>query len=323
MAGTRISTTRNPLMALQGLPRNAAGVRERRWPPQLDTAALSRALLSARTPGTGSPLEMALVQAAAIATSLILLAIGSDGWAGGDVSVSIAVLLGLGLLRAITAGSALAISTLLLEPFAVAVFLSGTGGAASPFLPMALAGIWWAGRSGRGTAARAYRIIRRRGVMRLDSGAEVQIGSDRPTMLVYGISLAVAYVLLVVPPSLRQGIGAEALEDVIVLGAAWLLAEASFRLAHRPSAAPAPDGSTPSADGDVDLSPADAHLLACLALGLTNRQIAELMHVSLGRVRYRLSLLYRTLGVGGRAQAVERAANQKVSIPIDQRGTSP
>jgi DNA-binding CsgD family transcriptional regulator len=56
---------------------------------------------------------------------------------------------------------------------------------------------------------------------------------------------------------------------------------------------------------------------------MTNRQIAELMQVSPGRVRYRLSLLYRTLGVNGRAQAVERAANQKVSIPIDQRGTSP
>ena len=323
MAGTRIETTRNPLTALQGQPRHAAAARERRWRPQPNFAALCGALLATRAPGTSSPLEMALVQAAAVAASLILMLLGGDYWVGGEISLSVVVLVGLGLLRVITAGAALAISTLLLEPFGVAVFLSGTGGAASPFLPMALAGIWWAARSGRGTPARAYRIIRSGGAMRLDSGADVQIGSSRPTLLVYGISLAVAYGVLVVPSALREGIAAEALEDGIVLVATLVLAEASFRLAHRPTATPAAEGTPARADGDVELSPPEAHLLGCLALGMTNQQIAELMQISPGSVRYRLSLLYRSFGVSGRAEAVERAGELGLSMPFAPRGTSP
>jgi DNA-binding CsgD family transcriptional regulator len=264
---------------------------------------------------------MALVQAAAIGGSLALLATGGRG-AAGDIPVWMVVLVGIGMLRVITAGASLAISTLVLEPFGVAVFLSGTGGAASPFLPMALAGIWWAGRSGRGTPARAYRIIRRAGPMRLDKGADVEIGKDRPTLLVYGLSLAIAYGVLVVPTALREGMAAEALEDGVVLVATWLLAEVAFRL-PRLAPPPLPAAAAAPRAADAGLSQADAHLLACLALGLTNRQIADVMQVSHGRVRYRLSLLYRTLGVDGRAHAVERAGQLKISIPIDQRGTSP
>ena len=267
-------------------------------------------------------MEIALVQAAAVGASLALLLAGSK-WVGGDITLSIVVLVGLGLLRTLTAGASLATSTLLLEPFGVAVFLSGTGAAASPFLPMALAGIWWAARSPRGRHVRAYRILRGSGGMKLDSGAEVEIGADRPTTLVYGIAMAIAYGLLVVPVAVRDGMAAEAIEDGLVLLAGWLMAEVAVRSVRAAGAVrQAPAKPIPArADAELKLDPVESHLLACLAVGLTNRQIAEVMQVSVGRVRYRLTLLYRTLGVEDRAQAVERAREMQVTIPIDQRGT--
>jgi DNA-binding CsgD family transcriptional regulator len=271
---------------------------------------------------------MALVQFAAVAASLALFVIDGRDLAGVEISFSVVVLLGLGLLRVLTAGVSLATSTLLLEPIGVVVMLSGTGGAASPFLPMALAGIWWAARSGRGRPTRAFRILRESRALRLDQGTEVEIGHERPTSLAYGIALAVSFGVLIGPVALRDGIVAEALEDGLVLLAAWVLAEAVVAASHRRTAhgadksvavAPPPAASR----GEVDLSPADAHLLACIALGLTNRQIADVMQVSSGRVRYRLSLLYRTLGVAGRTQAAQRAQELKLTIPIDERGTAP
>jgi len=268
-------------------------------------------------------MEIALVQAVAVGASLALLLAGSR-WVGGDITLSIVVLVGLGLLRTLTAGASLATSTLLLEPFGVAVFLSGTGAAASPFLPMALAGIWWAARSPRGRHVRAYRILRGSGGMKLDSGAEVEIGADRPTTLVYGIAMAIAYGLLVGPTAMRDGMAAEAIEDGIVLVAGWLMAEVAARSVQAAGAvrqAPATPIPARADEEALKLDPAESHLLACLAAGLTNRQIAEVMQVSVGRVRYRLTLLYRTLGVEGRAQAVERAREMQVTIPIDQRGT--
>jgi DNA-binding CsgD family transcriptional regulator len=48
-------------------------------------------------------------------------------------------------------------------------------------------------------------------------------------------------------------------------------------------------------------------LLAYLMLGLTNQQIADAASVSEATVRYRLTPLYRTLGVRGRKAAAERA----------------
>jgi DNA-binding CsgD family transcriptional regulator len=315
-------------VATQELKRHAAAARVHRGRVQLSLGTPLSRLRAMRWAVGGVRLEMALVQAAAVGASLVLLVVDGSQWVGVEVSLSVVVLLGLGLLRVLTAGVSLATSTLLLEPFGVAVMLSGTGGATSPFLPMALTGIWWAARSGRGRPTRAYRILRGSHAMRLDEGTEVEIGTERPTSLAYGIALAVAYCLLIVPVALRDGIVTEALEDGVVLVGAWLLAEAAVAASRHRTAQRDAEGSTaialPSASRDeVGLSPADAHLLACIALGLTNRQIADVMQVSNGRVRYRLTLLYRTLGVDGRAQAAERARELKVTIPIDERGTAP
>ena len=311
-------------MATQDLKRHAAA-RVHRGRPRLGRG---KSLLGIHgKPGAvdGIRLKMALVQVAAVLASLALLVIDGSQWAGVEISFSVVVLLGLGLLRVLTAGVSLATSTLLLEPFGVVIMLSGTGGAASPFLPMALGGIWWAARSGRGRPVRAFRIVRESRALRLDEGTEVEVGHERPTSLVYGMALAVAYSLLIVPVALLDGIVAEAVEDGIVLAAGWLLAEMAVR-SGRASAAVTQASATPipapADDEPLNFGPTESHLLACLALGLTNRQIADVMQVSVGRVRYRLTLLYRTLGVDGRAQAVARARAMQSTIPIDLCGTA-
>ena len=205
-------------------------------------------------------------------------------------------------------------------------------------------------------------------MFRVEPGQEVEVGARRPTSLVYGVSLAVSYTLLLALPALRDGLVTEAVEDAIVLGGVWLLAElfvlaARRREADTAASAPAlpaddapaevgpPDAAAVSPDlmetevlepakpvttaeyvasveiapatEHVELTPIESHLLACIAIGLSNRQIAELLQVSQGTVRYRLTRLYRSLDVHGRAEAVDRARQLGMALPIDLRGTAP
>jgi DNA-binding CsgD family transcriptional regulator len=301
--------------------------------------------------------QMAAVQLAAIGASLALLLLEGRMQGPGDIGFSIVIVVGIGLLRVLTAGVSLAMSTLLIEPIGSVLLLAGTGGPLSPFLPMAVGGIWWAALSPRGTRIRPFRIVKGSGTLKLEPGQEVELGTKRPTWLVYGVSMAAAYALLVMPPAMRDGLVTEAFEDAIVLGGVWLLAELSVFAGRRRATDIVPSAAAPAASGDpvgpmpleatavqslepattmayvaslelapttehVGLTPGESHLLACLALGMSNRQIADLLQVSAGSVRYRLTLLYRTLGVDGRARAVERAREMQLAIPIDQRGTA-
>jgi DNA-binding NarL/FixJ family response regulator len=61
------------------------------------------------------------------------------------------------------------------------------------------------------------------------------------------------------------------------------------------------------AAGQLGLTATQAELLSYLVLGLANQQIADAMHLSEAAVRYRLTRLYRTLGVTGRGEAADRA----------------
>lgn len=300
---------------------------------------------------------MAVVQLAAIGASLGLLLLEGRMQGPGDIGFSIVIVVGIGLLRVLTAGVSLAMSTLLIEPIGSVLLLAGTGGPLSPFLPMALGGIWWSTLSPRGTRIRPFRIVKGSSTLRLEPGQEIELGTRRPTWLVYGVAMAASYALLVVPPAMRDGLVTETFEDAIALGAVWLLAGLSVFAGRRRAADIGPSAAAPAASGDpvgmpvkatavqslepsttlayvaslelaptmehVGLTPSESHLLACLALGMSNRQIADLLQVSAGSVRYRLTLLYRTLGVAGRAQVLERAREMQLTIPIDQRGTAP
>jgi DNA-binding CsgD family transcriptional regulator len=283
-----------------------------------------------RTAARHVRLEMALVQAAGVAASLLILAADGGSAVVDRVWLWVVILLGLGLLRVLTAGASLASSTLVLEPIATVLFLSGTGGPGSPFMPVALGGIWWAVRSSRASPSRAYRIIRRRGRIRLRRTEDVEIGWRRPTAVIYGISLAVAYTLLIIPPAIRDGTTGEAVKDAFTLSAVWLVSELLVRArrdrARRverdgPTSTPlqAPVSMNPKVAG---LTSVDGRLLACLALGMTNHQIAQTIQVTSGSVRYRLSRLYRKLGVSTRTEAVDRALQLQGVIPIDRRGSA-
>jgi len=59
--------------------------------------------------------------------------------------------------------------------------------------------------------------------------------------------------------------------------------------------------------GQLGLTAHQTELIAYLMLGLTNQEIADAMGVSEAAVRYRLTPLYRSLGVRGRKAAAERA----------------
>lgn len=277
--------------------------------------------------------QMALVQLAAIGASLVIMAIGETRTAT-DVWLWPLILLGFGLLRVLTAGASLATSTMLLEPVGIVLLLAGTGGADSPFLPLALAGIWWAARSDRAVTMRIFRIRRENERIRLQRSAVVAVGADRPIMLVYGAALAAAYMLLVGASSLAAGRGAECIEDAVILAVVWTLAEVSVRAQRRRVGGrqqrhlgdprtgvrePAIRAALTQALRALDLSPSEAlaveelgltaqeaELLACLIVGLTNQEIADAVQVSEAAVRYRLTHLYRRLGVRGRKQAAER-----------------
>ena len=276
---------------------------------------------------------MAAVQLAAIGASLGLLVLQGTLQGPGNTGFSIVIVVGIAALRVLTAGVSLAMSTLVIEPIGGVVLLAGTGGPTSPFLPIALSGIWWAALSPRGRHIRPFRIVRGSGILRVERGQQVEVGANRPTWLVYGVSLAASYALLVVLPAMREGLVAEAFEDAIVLGGAWLLAELAARAARRgvadavPSAPAtaehvAPVGLASTAD-TVHLSRIESHLLACLAWGMSNRQIADRLQVSQGTVRYRLTRLYRSLGVHARDEAVSRARELGIALPTDLRGTGP
>jgi hypothetical protein len=292
-----------------------------KWPASgLDLASwLRRARTDARS-------GMAAVQLAAVAISLGLLALSEPALTPGTVQLWLVIVIGLALLRVLTAGASLATSTLLLEPLGIVVLLSGTGGAASPFLPMALAGIWWAANASRGEPSRAYRISRGPAGLRLERGQEVMVDARRPISLLYGISMAVSYGVLLAPTALRDGLAAEALEDAAALGATWLLAEVAVQ---RRQLSPTPqilDTATPAAprwprSPQLGISAEDAHFLGYLALDLSNRQIAETMRMPESTVRYRLSRLYRALRVHGRHEAVARARDLNMALPVETRAT--
>ena len=71
------------------------------------------------------------------------------------------------------------------------------------------------------------------------------------------------------------------------------------------------------AAAQLRLTVVQTELLAYLAVGLTNLEIADAMNVSESTVRYRLTRLYRALGVRRRREAVRRAFELGLSLPVE------
>lgn len=241
----------------------------------------------------------------ALAAALAILALqGPGSMSVGQILIAVAIGLGLSLLHVLSVMRRLAVSSLMLDGVGMALLLMGTGAPTSPFYVLALAGVWWAAH-----------------VPRPRSG------------LIFGLTFAAAYALLVGPQALREHMLMEAFEDASVLIILALLADWFVRVDRRAlalneilqatrfgpkqlaireglqSALGSMDISVDVvlAAGQLGLTAIQAELLSYLVVGLTNQEISDATRLSEAAVRYRLTRLYRALGVSGRREAADRA----------------
>jgi DNA-binding CsgD family transcriptional regulator len=242
--------------------------------------------------------------AAMLAVVVVLLA-ESFNEGRPDASVlELAVFIGFAGLRIVSARRMLATSTLVLDAIGTVLFLAGTDAPSSPYFFLALAGAWWAAH-----------------VRRSRSG------------VVWAVAFVAAYAILVVPGAVRDQLVVHAIEDgsvvfIVALLSDWFVRVDGRAIALSEALAKAPAGAEKLAirEGlrralgpmeismDVLLAASregltvlQAELLAYLVLGLTNQEIADATSVGEATVRYRLTRLYRALGVRGRKAAVARA----------------
>jgi DNA-binding CsgD family transcriptional regulator len=220
-----------------------------------------------------------------------------------ELPMWLAIAIAFASLRLATIGRRVGMTMVLFDAIGTAIFLAGTGAAGSPFVLFVLVGVWWAAIT-----------MERRG-------------------WVYSVAFGLAYLALVAPIALRAGdASAVVYQPVTVLIVAVLLdrLQAARRATTR-AAFTAIDAelgvddevllrglsrALPSSDVPVNalltarrlgLTAHQTELIAYLMLGLTNQEIADATGVSEATVRYRLTPLYRTLGVRGRKAAAERA----------------
>ena len=237
-----------------------------------------------------------------LGTAVVLLVGPTDDQS--RAAVGLAMFVGIGSLRVASVRRSLATSTLVLDAAGTAVFLAGTDAPSSVYFFLAIAGAWWAAH-----------------VPRQHSGS------------MWASTFLVVYVLLVLPGSIEDRMLVHALEDaavVVIVGvlADWFVRVDARAIALSEALAKAPAGAETLAIRDgltralgpmeisIDvllaasrqgLTVVQAELLAYLVLGLTNQEIADATKVSVPTVRYRLTRLYRALGVSGRQAAATRA----------------
>jgi DNA-binding CsgD family transcriptional regulator len=185
------------------------------------------------------------------------------------------------------------------------VLVAATSAPLSEFHFVVLAGAWWAGR----------------------------LPPRRGAALFAGVFL-VPYALVVLPDALQRGYLAEAADDLLTVAAIavlvdWFMTvdrramalsaamrtgeeragsavEVRHRLGLAAGESPLPIDSLLVA-GQLGLTANQVELLGYLVLGFGNAQIADAFGRSEATVRYRLTSLYRALGVTGRRAAVQRA----------------
>jgi DNA-binding CsgD family transcriptional regulator len=272
----------------------------------------------------------ALAHYAALAASLVIVALHPPSRLTEQIPVWAAVLGGFSFLRMATLNRRLATSTIFLDAGGMAVFLAGTGAPGSPFYLFVLAGVWWA----------------------------AHVHAPRGGLL-YGIGFSTLYLLMVLPTAMRQetvSVIFEQITAVILIGGLsdWFNGLDRQVLALNEAMRSAPVGmerlaireglvralgsvqvpvDVVLAAGQLGLTAAQAELLSYLVLGLSNLEIADAVGASEATIRYRLTRLYRTLGVRGRGAAASRAreigingtmrTNGGLSVPLRASGGRP
>jgi DNA-binding CsgD family transcriptional regulator len=255
---------------------------------------------------------------AAMTAAIAIVAIqGPSPLTNGALIVALLIALGFSVLRVLTVGKKLRISSILLDAAGTAVFLAGTGAPTSPFYVLALAGVWWAAHLPR-----------------------------RHSGLAYALAFVATYTVLIGPEVLRQRELVEAFEDGAVILVVAVLSDWFVRVDRRalelnealhgarfgPEHLAIRDGlhralgnmdvplDVVLAAGRLGLTAIQAELLSYLMLGLTNMEIADATRLSEAAVRYRLTRLYRMLGVSGRREAADRA--RELGLPgVASRGS--
>jgi DNA-binding CsgD family transcriptional regulator len=250
-------------------------------------------------------LRMVVAHLTALTATLVILAIQGPGQMGvAEVLIALAIVLGISALRITSVRRPLALTTICVDAVGTVLLVAGTGAPGSPFGWFALAGVWWAAH-----------------LRRPRSG------------LIYAIMFAVAYAVLVVPEAIREHELASSFERIGALMILAFLSDWFVRVDRRAlelnAALHAPrfgpehlairDGLQRAlgnmdvpldvvlAAGQLGLTAIQAELLSYLVLGLTNLEISDATRLSEAAVRYRLTRLYRILGVSGRREAADRA----------------
>jgi DNA-binding CsgD family transcriptional regulator len=250
--------------------------------------------------------------AALLGTAAVLLAGTEEAQLG--AALGLAMFVGIASLRVASVRRSLAVSTLILDAAGTALFVAGTHAPSSVYYFLAIAGAWWAAH------------VRRR-----HSGS------------MWAGTFVVVYALLVLAPAVEDRMLIHALEDVAVVVIIGVLSDWFVRVDARAIAlsealAQAPAGAEKLAIRDgltralgpmeisidvllaasrAGLTVVQAELLAYLVLGLTNQEIADATKVGVPTVRYRLTRLYRALGVSGRKAAIAAARELGLSASLD------
>jgi DNA-binding CsgD family transcriptional regulator len=249
----------------------------------------------------------------AMAAAIVILAIqGPSPLTNGELLIALIIAMGFSVLRVLSVAKKLQVSTILLDAAGTALFLAGTGAPASPFYVLALAGVWWAAQLPR-----------------------------RHSGVAYALAFVAGYALLIGPDALRERALADAFEDgavIVIVGALsdWFVRvdRRAVELSEALSASPLGRTQLAIREGlqralgsmempvDVVLAAAQlgltvvqTELLSYLVLGLTNQEISDATNVSEATVRYRLTRLYRALGVQRRRDAVRQALALGLALP--------
>jgi len=283
----------------------------------------SRRELLARWSANGHRSDTALAHVGAIASALVILTLDGARPSNDDLLVWLAISVGFSVLRVASIGRKLSTSTVVLDAIGMGLFMAGTGAPGSPFYLLVLAGTWWVAH-----------VPHRRGT------------------IAYCIAFSLTYLALVVPRTIGTPASGQALEELTIVLVVAILSNRFVQVDRRAIALNdalygAPFGTQQLAireglvralktmdipvdvviaAGQVGLTAVQAEILCYLMLGLTNVEISDAAGVSEATVRYRLTRMYRILGVRGRKEAATRAHELGLSPPAqlaERRGIAP
>ena len=120
----------------------------------------------------------------------------------------------------------------------------------------------------------------------------------------------------VIEAALRHGAEAYVLKQVEPRDLAAAIRQATESTVFHPVAAPSDAAVSP----DVDLSPKELTILRGVAAGASNKELARTLWVSEQTVKFRLTNIYRKLGVANRTEAAHYAHAHRL---VDERDVDP